>query len=74
MNIPDRLAQVLAPAALAVFAGVTLVFIVLSIVLNYHWTRYGVAGSPLRNARLAYFGISGALLLSLAGLLVALFT
>lgn len=40
------------------FIIITLVFILLSLVLNYHWTRYGIHENTIRKVRKLYFGLA----------------
>jgi hypothetical protein len=50
--------QLLPAAIAAVFALVVVVFIVMSIVLDYHWTEYGVQRERLKKIRTVYFSVS----------------
>ncbi|MGM0482288.1 MAG: hypothetical protein ACQEP6_00270 [Patescibacteria group bacterium] len=46
----------------AVTGGVFLVYVIFSIVLDYHWRKYGAGNSVISLAKKVYFIISGMLL------------
>jgi hypothetical protein len=49
--------------AAVIFAGIGLaVFIILSIVLNYHWRRYGVSHQEISRLRRIYFSVAAVFL------------
>lgn len=56
----------------ALFGAVTLFFAIVSVILNYHWTHYGVYPKELRRVRLIYFGVSAVLLVTMATFLFLL--
>ena len=55
--------QVLEPLSGIVFLVFLLIFIVVSVVLNYHWTHYGISADKIKKIRLWYFTVSAVLLL-----------
>jgi len=55
------------PAVWIVFAGMCVFFIVISLILNYHWTRYGVSAARLTRIRVVYFSVSAVLTLGMFG-------
>ena len=57
----EKIIAYLPSAAWFIFWGLLALFLVLSLVLNYHWTKYGANRSDLKRIRLIYFGFSGAL-------------
>lgn len=42
------------------------VFGVVSVMLNYHWTHYGVEAQKIKEAQWWYFGVSGLLFFTMA--------
>lgn len=54
-------AQFISPVAWIIFSVTILFFAVVSVVLNYHWVRYGIDEKSLTKVRFAYFGVSGVL-------------
>lgn len=66
-----QILHILTPIA---FLVLFLFFIVLSIILNYHWTRYGVAKKSIGKIRLWYFGFSLILFFIMAISLIATIT
>lgn len=58
------------PAMFLAFLGALLFFGIISIVLNYHWTRYGINKERLSKIRGIYFGVSAIFLLTMAGFML----
>jgi len=67
MNL-ERIGSVLLPAMWTALGGALVFFILITIILNYHWTRYGVDPEQLKRIRIIYFGVS-ILLLGIMALL-----
>lgn len=51
--------------AMGAFGLVLPVFVIISVILNYHWTRYGISLGQIRKVRAIYFGVSGILLVGM---------
>ena len=62
------------PATLLIFLGVFLFFGIISVILNYHWTQYGIDTRRLAKIRRIYFGVSALFLLVITGLLISILT
>lgn len=58
---------------LLVFLGALLIFGIISVILNYHWTQYGINKEKLVKIRRIYFGVSAILLLAITGLLLSIY-
>ncbi len=58
--------QILPAAIAAIFAMVVVIFIIESIVLDYHWTKYGVRGDRLKKIRVVYFSVSAVIFVLIA--------
>lgn len=58
-----RLSEYLRPGMALAMILVLLFFVVMTVVLNYHWNKYVLDKSKLRKARLLYFGIAGILII-----------
>jgi len=58
--------QLLKPVSGILFLILVLIFVIVSIVLNYHWTNYGVTADKIRKVRTWYFSVSAVLLLIMA--------
>jgi hypothetical protein len=54
--------QTISNIVLAASGGMLLVFALLSVVLNFHWKRYGIGAAGIRRLRLLYFGVAGVLI------------
>lgn len=54
--------QTIANIVLVATGAVLLVFAVLSVVLNFHWKRYGIGSVGIRRLRILYFSVAGALI------------
>lgn len=52
-----KLAAFIPPLLTIVFAGAVLTFLVISVILNYHWKRYEVDRTTLLRTRIVYFGV-----------------
>ena len=50
--------QLLSAAALIIIFVFIVAFAILSAVLNYHWTHYGISAKNIEKVRFWYFGIS----------------
>lgn len=61
--------QIIAVVSLGAFILLGILFGVVSAVLNYHWTRYGIEQSQVKKIKSLYFGIAGILLLIMVGAL-----
>ncbi len=55
----------LQPVILFTFLGVLLFFVIMSAILNFHWTQYGIDTAQLSKIRRVYFGVSGILLMAI---------
>ena len=62
----------LGPVIWISFLAVAAFFGIISVILNYHWTRYGVRKERIRLIRQIYFGVSIALFAALTTVLVLL--
>lgn len=50
-------------AIIPVFFLISIIaFIVISVVLNYHWTRYGITKDGVKKLRKVYYGVSSLIL------------
>ena len=50
--------KILNSATPIAFLVLLIFFIVISIILNYHWTRYGIEEKNIQTVRMWYFGFS----------------
>lgn len=50
--------QLLNTGTVIIFFVLIIAFIILSVILNYHWTRYGILPKNIEKIRLWYFGVS----------------
>lgn len=50
--------QILTAIALVSFMFIAMFFTVVSIVLNYHWTKYGIEAGQIKKIKRLYFGIA----------------
>ncbi|OGY99404.1 MAG: hypothetical protein A2945_00930 [Candidatus Liptonbacteria bacterium RIFCSPLOWO2_01_FULL_52_25] len=57
----ETINQLLPLAILAVSAVAILIFIIVSVVLNHHWSKYGIPGEHLKRIRIIYFSVSAVL-------------
>lgn len=57
---------------LVIFAGILVFFLIISLILNYHWSKYGAGLGGLKTAKIIYFGVSGVLLAAMAILLFSI--
>ena len=57
----ENINQILIAVATAALAFIAILFVVISIVLNYHWTRYGTKESSIKRIKRIYVGVSAAL-------------
>lgn len=55
--------QLLPLAVLAVFALAVVIFIIVSVIVNHHWSKYGIPGEHLKRVRVIYFSVSAVLLI-----------
>ena len=69
-NVPIE--HFLKPISLIVFLFFAMVFIILSVILNYHWTNYEVTKEKLEKVRFWYFTISWTLILLMIACLIAI--
>lgn len=69
MNGVANISRLFPAIGLIVFAGVLVFFLVVSLILNYHWRKHGVGLRGLKTAKIVYFGISGVLFVAMAILL-----
>jgi len=44
--------------AIVVFLLLLIFFTIISIILNYHWSRYGIDKKRIKKVKIIYFGIS----------------
>jgi len=61
----EEVENIVPAIALGAFGVALLFFLILSWVLNYHWSRYGITSRELKLARRIYFGVSFALIIIL---------
>lgn len=54
----EAIAQFLGIGELIVFFVFIVAFLILSLVLNYHWTHYEISPKNVSKARLWYFSVS----------------
>jgi len=47
--------------SIGTFGLVLLVFVIISVILNYHWTHYGISLGQIGRVRVIYFGVSSIL-------------
>ena len=47
---------------IVIFGGVLVFFLVVSVILNYHWTKYGIHPRRLKIVKTVYFGVSAILI------------
>lgn len=67
----ENLNQILYMGAPIALVLVLLVFVVMSVILNYHWGRYGVTAAGTRWVRRSYYGVSAVLfIIMLIGLFI----
>ena len=64
---PSILSAYIEPAMFLAFLGALLFFGIISVVLNYHWTQYGINKERLSKIRGIYFGVSAVFILTMAG-------
>lgn len=50
--------QILIVVATAALAFITILFVVISIILNYHWTNYGTRTLSIKRIKRIYIGVS----------------
>lgn len=62
--------KILAFSAIAVFILVVIFGGVISVVLNYHWTRYGIEQSQIKKIKSLYFGVAGVLFIIMTATLL----
>ncbi len=67
---PELTSRFLKPAMLFTFFAILLFFGIMSIVLNYHWAKYGINTKRLAQVRRIYFGVSAILLLAIASFMI----
>ena len=65
----ENINQILQGGTLIFFLVLILVFIILSIILNHHWVRYGIMQKNIKGIQLLYFGVSAILLSVMAVIL-----
>ena len=53
------------PLGWIIFGGILVFFIIISIILNYHWTKYGVHPRRLKFVKAIYFGVSAISLITM---------
>jgi len=58
----ELLGQFFSISGYIIYFVLLLAFIILSMVLNYHWTNYGIEQKKIADVRLWYFSISGFLI------------
>ncbi|KKW45904.1 MAG: hypothetical protein A3A43_00405 [Candidatus Liptonbacteria bacterium RIFCSPLOWO2_01_FULL_56_20] len=68
----EAIRSYLVPAAAGIFLAVVIAFILMSVILDYHWRRYGTHPKTLVAVRVVYYGVSVVLLAVMAVLIYVL--
>ncbi|MBT9169087.1 MAG: hypothetical protein DDT19_02439 [Syntrophomonadaceae bacterium] len=50
--------QIINVVVVLTLIAVVVSFIIISVVLNYHWSRYGISADKIKRVKRIYFGIS----------------
>ena len=72
MSNAENFSELIQLISWGIFACVFLFFTVISIILNYHWTKYGVHPRRLKLVKTIYFGVSAILLITMAMFLLSI--
>ncbi len=67
----EKIVGFLGPFMLILFSVLFVIAVLGTVVLNYHWQKYGVQGASIKRVRKIYLGVSGALFLVMAGSVAA---
>lgn len=65
----ETLVSLLAPFGWFIFGGLMVLFLVMGVVLHYHWSHYGINRDWLKKVRLIFFGVGTVFL---AGMFISL--
>ncbi len=71
MTSTEIISKFMPPAMLAVFLGTLIFFGIISVILNYHWTSYGINSKQLTRIRRVYFGVSALFVAALAFIVIS---
>lgn len=55
-----------------IYAAFIVFFIIISVILNYHWGRYGIHPEKLKKIKAVYFGLAAVVFIIITGLLITI--
>ena len=61
----ENIAKLFPAIGALVFGGTFVFFLVISLILNYHWKKYGAGLKRIGRAKTIYFGVSGILIITM---------